>query len=153
MIQVCRVALGPWEGHYGTNLHLTKIVNIMPSIHFNPSIFKPKKKLLKTSFYSAEISLFSQYFLYYRIPHFSNLCLSTYASAPPGWLSSEHVGLMTWWYEFDPWLRQTFFLVYFHLSPLLKHVRKVVSGFGKKSCVSIGVIKPRNRCASPTATI
>ena len=51
----------------------------------------------------------------------------------------------------DPWLRRTLFLVYFHLSPLQKHVRKVVGGFGKKSCVSIGERKPGNTCASPTA--
>ena len=38
--------------------------------------------------------------------------------------------------EFDPRLRWTFFPAYFHLSPLQKHVRKVVGGFGKKSCVS-----------------
>ena len=37
--------------------------------------------------------------------------------------------------------------------PLQKHVRKVVGGFGKESCVSTGVRKPRNRCASPTAMI
>ena len=34
--------------------------------------------------------------------------------------------------EFDPQLRQTFSAVYFRLSPLQKHVRKVVCGFGKK---------------------
>ena len=34
--------------------------------------------------------------------------------------------------EFETLLWQTFFLAYFHLSPLLKHVRKVVDGFGKK---------------------
>ena len=55
--------------------------------------------------------------------------------------------------EFDPWLRQSFFPAYFHLSPLLKHVRKVVGSFGKKSCVSPGVRKPGNTCASPTAMI
>ena len=53
--------------------------------------------------------------------------------------------------EFDPRLRRTFFPAYFHLSPLQKHVRKVVCGFGKKSCVSTGVRKPGNTCASPTA--
>ena len=42
---------------------------------------------------------------------------------------------------------------YFRLSPLLKHVRKVVGGFGKKSCVSTGVRKPGNTCASLTAMI
>ena len=33
--------------------------------------------------------------------------------------------------------------------PLQKHVRKVVGSFGKKSCVSTGVRKPGNTCASP----
>ena len=34
--------------------------------------------------------------------------------------------------EFDTRLRRTFFPAYFRPSPLLKHVRKVVGGFGKK---------------------
>ena len=34
-----------------------------------------------------------------------------------------------------------------------KKVRKVVVGFGKKSCVSTGVKKPGNTSASPTAMI
>ena len=55
--------------------------------------------------------------------------------------------------EFDPWLSLTFFLVYFCLSPLLKHVRKVFCGFGKKSCVSTAVRKQGNTCALPTAMI
>ena len=39
-------------------------------------------------------------------------------------------------------------------SPLQKHVRKVVGGFGKKSCVSTGVRKPGiNTYASPIAMI
>ena len=54
--------------------------------------------------------------------------------------------------EFNPRLRQLFFPAYFRLSPLQKHVRKVVSGFGKKS-VSTGVRKPGNTYASPTAMI
>ena len=33
------------------------------------------------------------------------------------------------------------------------YVRKVVGGFGKKSCVSTGVRKPGNTCASSTAMI
>ena len=37
---------------------------------------------------------------------------------------------------------------YFRLSPLQKHVRKVVGGFGKKSCVSTGVRKPGNMCVT-----
>ena len=55
--------------------------------------------------------------------------------------------------EFDPWLSRTFFLVYFRLFPLQKHVKKVVGGFGKKSCVSTGVRKPGNTCTSPTTMI
>ena len=55
--------------------------------------------------------------------------------------------------EFDPRMRGTSFLAYFCLSPLQKHVRKVVSCFWKKSCVSTGVRKPGNTCVSPTAMI
>ena len=69
--------------------------------------------------------------------------------APPGWLSGERVGLMTWCL-FDPWLRPLFFPAYFCFSTMQKHVRKVVGGFGKKST---GVRKPENTCASPTIMI
>ena len=55
--------------------------------------------------------------------------------------------------EFDTRLRWTLFPAYFRLSPLLKHVRKVVGGFGKRNCVSTGVRKPGNTCASPNAMI
>ena len=50
----------------------------------------------------------------------------TTIECPPGWLSGELVRFMTWWSG------RNFFPAYFHLSPLLKHVRKVVGGFGKK---------------------
>ena len=59
--------------------------------------------------------------------------------------------LMTRWLRVDPRLRRLFFLAYFRLSPL--HMRKVVGGFGKKSCVSTGVRKPGNTYAWPTAMI
>ena len=52
-----------------------------------------------------------------------------------------------------PWLRQTFFMAYFRLSPLQKNMRKVVGGFEKKSCVSTGVRKPGNTSVSLTAMI
>ena len=55
--------------------------------------------------------------------------------------------------EIDPRLGRLFFPAYFRLSPLQKHVRKVVGSFGKKSCVSTGVRKPGNTYASPTAMI
>ena len=37
--------------------------------------------------------------------------------------------------------------------PTQNHQRKLAGGFGKKSCVSTGVRKPGNTCASPTAMI
>ena len=54
---------------------------------------------------------------------------------------------------FDPGFRRLFFPAYFRLSPLQKHVRKEVGGFGEKSCVSTGVRKPGNTYASPTTMI
>ena len=50
-------------------------------------------------------------------------------------------------------LAQVKFFIGYSLSPLQKHVRKVVGGAGKKSFVSTGVRKPGNTCASPTAMI
>ena len=90
--------------------------------------------------------------LYYSLSTPRSLFLRTFVG-PPGWLSGERVGLMTWGCEFDPLLRRLFFPAYFRLSSLQKHVRKVVGGFGKKSCVSTGVRKPGNTYASPTAMI
>ena len=46
--------------------------------------------------------------------------------------------------EFDPRLRRTFFQAYFRLSPLQKHMKKVVGVFGKKSCAGTCVRKPKN---------
>ena len=45
------------------------------------------------------------------------------------------------------------FLIFPKCFQVQKHVRKVVCGFGKKSCVSTGVRKPGNTCASLTAMI
>ena len=56
-------------------------------------------------------------------------------------------------YEFETWLRRHFFPAYFRLSPLLKHVRKVVYGFEKKLVLVTGVRKPGNTGATPTAMI
>ena len=72
-------------------------------------------------------------------------------NTPPGWLSGERVGLSGC--ESDPRSMRTSFPAYFRLSPPQKHVRKVVGGFGRKGCVSTGVRKPGNTCASPTAMI
>ena len=72
---------------------------------------------------------------------------------PPGWLSDELVRLMTWWL----WVRSpdeaTFLCGVFWPLTSAEHVRKVVGGFVKKSCVSTGVRKPGNSGASPTAMI
>ena len=82
----------------------------------------------------------------------SQVYLTLYqTTAPPGWLSGERVG--PGGCVFDPQLRRLFFPAYFRLSPLQKHVRKVVGGFGKKSCVSTGMRKPGKTYASPTAMI
>ena len=66
---------------------------------------------------------------------------------PPEWLNGEHVGLMTWLLSSTP-VEATFLPGYIRISPLQKHVRKVVGGFGKKSYVSKGVREPGNTCAS-----
>ena len=53
-------------------------------------------------------------------------CTATCMLPRPG-DCGERVGLMTC-------LRKLFFPAYFRVSPLQKHVMKVVGGFGKKSC-------------------
>ena len=75
------------------------------------------------------------------------------AQAPPGWLSGELVWLMTWRLRVRSPIERLFFPVYFRLSLLQKHMRKVVGDFGKKSRVSTGVRKPGSTYASPTAMI
>ena len=86
-----------------------------------------------------------------KLPLFHLYCSCQYIcrcfrGALPGWLSGERVGFMTWWLRVR---FPVFFLAYFRLSPLQKYVRKVVGGFGKKSCVSTGVRKPGSTFASP----
>ena len=72
----------------------------------------------------------------------SVLKLCTYTS-PPGWLSGERVGLMTWWFKFDTRLRQTLFGEF---SPLTsaETCEKSNRWLWKESCVSAGVRKPGN---------
>ena len=52
--------------------------------------------------------------------------------------------------EFEPRSGRTFFPGYFCLSSPQRYVRKVISGFGRRSCVGTGVKKPGN---TPTAMI
>ena len=71
-------------------------------------------------------------------------------SSPPGWLSGEFVCPMVC-FEYNTRLRQTFLAVYFLLL-LLKHVRKVVSAFGKKVGLVL-VLASQETSVSPTAMI
>ena len=75
---------------------------------------------------TIEILLCLIFSLYSKI----NFILSR--QALPRWLSVEHFGLMTWWLRVWDLVEDKFLSSVFCLSPLLKHVRKVVSGFGKK---------------------
>ena len=71
-----------------------------------------------------------------------------------GWLIGEHVGFVTWRLLVRSPVEATFLSgVFSPLTPLQKHARKVVGGFGKKSCVRTGVRKPGNTYASPTTMI
>ena len=75
-------------------------------------------------------------------------------SAPPGWLSGERVGLKTRWLRVLSLVEATFLSgVFLPLTSAEACEKKVVGGFGKKSCVSTGVRKPGNTYASPTAMI
>ena len=69
------------------------------------------------------LNIFLQALQLYVEPHLGGSVVSVWDSRPGSC-------------EFDPQLRQLFFPAYFHLSPLQKHVRKVVGGFGKKGWVS-----------------
>ena len=55
--------------------------------------------------------------------------------------------------EFETRLRRNFFTAYFHPSPLLKHLRKVAGGFGKKFVLVLVWESQETQCASLTAMI
>ena len=77
-------------------------------------------------------------------------CFQKRFFAPPGWLDCH----MSDSWPGDCELRRTFFLAYFHLSLLLAEACEKSSWwFWKEHCVSTGVRKPGNTCASPTAMI
>ena len=117
--------------------------------YYNANIAEPRcNSVLKSLTYMGLVQFGSKYsihFLFSYISFFISPCLGgsvvSVSDSRPGGC------------EFDPCLRRLFFQVYFRLSPLQKHVRKVVGGFGKKNCVSTGVRKPGNTYASPTAMI
>ena len=87
-----------------------------------------------------EFSLFIAQYILSRRPCPGGSVLSVSDSRPGGC-------------EFEPRLRRLLFPAYFRLSPLQEHVRKVVGGFGRKSCVSTDVRKPGNTYTSPTTMI
>ena len=128
----------------------------------NTSFFKCSLLSKNTSPWCLESSKTSYNYLSKKSNFSSNLSKSkigqwsvflTYSLPLPG---SSVVSVSDSWpggCEFDPRLRRLFFLAYFRLSPLQKYVRKVVGGFGKKSCVSTVVKKSEKTYASPTAMI
>ena len=86
--------------------------------------------------------------------HFLSFSLIVlYPSAPHSSLSGERVGLMTWCLWVRSLVEVTFISGVFSPLTFQKPVRKVVGGFGKKSCVSTSVRKPANIYAPPTTMI
>ena len=80
---------------------------------------RKKEKMLVTSIFSFSLR-------YFLLSHTITIISGTFCSAR----------VAQWWacwtHDLETRLRQNFFPAYFHLSPLLKHVRKVIGGFGKK---------------------
>ena len=95
-------------------------------------------KIIKNIVRNGEENVSNKYFLLFPQPlsTFSNLfvvCTNFKIENPHP--DSSMVSVCDSWpggCEFDTRLRQTVFPAYLRLSPLLKHVRKVVGGFGKK---------------------
>ena len=71
----------------------------------------------------------------------------------PGWLSGEHVRLVTWWLWVQSPVEANFLSGVFSPLTSAEACEKSSCGFGKKSCVSTGVRKPENTYASLTAMI
>ena len=80
-------------------------------------------------------------------------CIVTKIHAPPWRLKGEHVGFMTWWLRARSPVEANFLSSI--SSPLTSAEARERSSqwLWKESCVSTGVIKPGNTCASPTAMI
>ena len=90
-----------------------------------------RTKFFETSVYVASFNVFS----------------------PPGWLSGEHVGLMTWWLRvLDPVAAKILSGVF---SPLTsaEACEKSSQWLWKEICVSTGVRNLGNMCASPNPMI
>ena len=112
-------------------------VDIWPAQNLAFSICIPSFMLMNTEYFYEEMVLVSKF----RIPHPGGSVVSVSYTWPGGC-------------ELDTWLRRTFFPAYFRLSPLLKHVRKVVDGFGKKIVlVLVWECQETHTCTSTTAMI
>ena len=109
------------------------------TIIFNPYKQPQKGRFLETLSEKEKIIVKSIFLLSHQ-PHPGGSVVSMSDSWPDGC-------------EFDPQLRRLFFPAYFRLSPLQKHVRKVVGGCGRKSCVSIPVWESQETYASPTLDV
>ena len=76
-----------------------------------------------------------------------------FSKNPPGWLSGERVGLMTWWLWVRSQVEATFLSGVFSPLTSAEACEKSSRWLWKKSSVSTGVRKPGNTYASPTAMI
>ena len=109
-----------------------KVLTLLGRKAFGKKSCKRKKEMLLTSIFHFLTVLypFKQKIQYLFSSHiYCFLMLSVWA--PPWWLrgvSNSLPGVCV----FDPWLRGTFSPAYFFLSPLQRHVRKVVGGFEKE---------------------
>ena len=68
-------------------------------------------------------------------------------------MNYECVRFMTWWLGIRSPVEKTFLSSMFSPLTSAEACEKVVGGFRKKSCVSTGVRKPGNTCASQTTMI
>ena len=66
--------------------------------------------------------------------------------SPPGWLSGEHVGLMTWWLWVRNPVEANFLSGVFSPLTSAQAWEKSSWWLWKESCVSSGVWKPGNMC-------
>ena len=115
------------------------------------TLWKKEKLLVTSNFTFFHIGFLLVLRTFYHFRQIWN-CLQTQFLSCPGakWWACHSQDLVI--YSSIPG-RGDFSFRRIFASPLQKHVRKGVGGFGKKSCVSTGVRKPRNIWASPAAMI
>ena len=72
---------------------------------------------------------------------------------PPGWLSGERIGLMTWWLRVRYPVEANFLSGVFSPLTSAEVCEKSSRWFWKEGCVGAGIRKRGSTCASPTAMI